>query len=322
MRAKIASYHADNKSLKWGCNGLQPFAEIIILDSTGFRAKVIIATKGTDQNQFVPVLHFIRGPMKRRLRREMKRTLLLLVGAAFLFCMSSAFAQIGNTQMYFNGGYQGAVWSGGPEGAVATGFYDGSINGVNVGPGQSSPGFVCDDYYDNIFAGEHWTATGFQVSSLNAGNIGNTLFGGAAGWGSVFGITGLQGYSALAYLVNDMFTNAIGNSALQSSISQALWYLTSTAIGRGLSLSSLDSQAQSLVSAALAHSNISLSTYSGLFLYTQPFNPTGPQEMWGQISLLAPEGGSALWYLLVASLACLGAVWQSRRRTPASARLA
>ncbi len=69
----------------------------------------------------------------------MKRTLLLVVGGAFLLSLSSAFAQ--NVPMYFNGGYQGAVWSGGPEGSVATGFYDGSINNVNVGPEQqSSPG--------------------------------------------------------------------------------------------------------------------------------------------------------------------------------------
>ena len=250
----------------------------------------------------------------------MKRILLFLLGFACLFCAASAFAQILNTQMYFNGGYQGDVWSGGPEGSVATGFYDGSINGVNVGPGQGSPGFICDDYYDNITSGEHWTATGYQVSSLNAGNIGHTLFGGAAGWESVFGISGLQGYSALAYLVNDMFTNGVGNSALQSLISQALWYLTSAAIGRPIG--GLDSGAMTLVTAALAHCNVSLSTYSGLFLYTQPFNPTGPQEMWGQVqTLTVPEGGSALAYLLIAAVACMGAVWQSRRRMATSPRL-
>ena len=81
--------------------------------------------------------------------------------------------------------------------------------------------------------------TGDGIAANTAGNIGNTLFGAAAGW-SVFGITGLQGYSALAYLANDMFTNGVGNSALQSSISQALWYLTSVAIGRGFGLDEHD----------------------------------------------------------------------------------
>jgi len=250
----------------------------------------------------------------------MKKYWLFLLALALLLSASSVVAQIGNTLMYFNGGYQGNVWSGGPEGSVATGFYDGSINGVNVGPGQTSPGFICDDYYDSISTGEHWTATGYQISSLNASNIGTDSLFGNANWSNVVsGWTGVQGYQALAYLVNDMFTNGTGNSALQSSISQALWYLTSVATGHNWSLSSLDSAAQSLV---LYVENIShdpaLSTYTGLYLYTQPFNPNGPQEMWGQIQILSlPEGGSALAYLLIGALAWMGAVWQSRRVTGA-----
>ncbi len=250
----------------------------------------------------------------------MKRTLLFLAVMAWLVCALPMSAQIGNTLMYFNGGTQGNVWGGGPEGAVETGFYDGSVNGVNVGPGQTSPGFICDDYYDNVYSGEHWTATAYQASTLNAGNIGTDSLFGNANWSSVVsGWTGVQGYQALAYLVNDMFTNGGGNSALQSSISQALWYLTSLATGRGFSLSSLDATAQSLVTYVM---NIShdpaLSTYTNLWLYTQPFNPNGPQEMWGQIPLgPVPEGGQALLYVLLAALACTGTIYQSRRSTGA-----
>ena len=242
----------------------------------------------------------------------MKRTLLLVVGGAFLLSLSSAFAQ--NVPMYFNGGYQGAVWSGGPEGSVATGFYDGSINNVNVGPEQQSPGMICDDYYDNITTGEHWMATGYQVSTLNAGNIGQTLFGNAnSHWSAVVsGWTAIQGYQALAYLANDMFHNGAGNSALQSSISQAMWYLTSAAIGRPIG--GLDSTAQGLVNyVENIQNDPALSTYAGLFLYTQPFVPTGPQEMWGEIPV--PEGGSALMYLLLAGITCFGAMFYSRRET-------
>jgi len=251
----------------------------------------------------------------------MKRILLFLVGLTCVFCASSALAQIFNTQMYFNGGYQGNVWSGEGE-SVATGFYDGSINGVNVGPGQTSPGFICDDYYDNITSGEHWTATGYQVSSLNVGNIGSDTLFGNANWSNVVSTwTGAQGavfgYEALAYLANMMFTTN-PSSAMQSSISQAMWYLTSVATGHGWSLGSLDPGAQSLVAYVTTHSLAGLSSYSGLFLYTEPFNPTGPQEMWGQIDILTvPEGGSALAYLLIATLACMGAVRQARRMTGA-----
>ena len=241
----------------------------------------------------------------------MKKIMLLVLGGVFLFCASSAFAQVNNVPMYFNGGYQGNVWSGGPEGAVATGFYDGSINNVNVGPGQSSPGMICDDYYDNITSGEHWTATGYQVSALNAGNIGSTLFGGA-NWSLVqSGLSALQGYAALAYLANDAFTNGVNHPDLQSSISQAMWYLTSKAIGSPIG--GLDPTAQGLVTTALAASNDPLSMYSGLWLYTQPFDPKGPQEMFGQVPV--PEGGEPLTYLLLGGLACFGALIYSRRQT-------
>jgi len=242
----------------------------------------------------------------------MKRILLLMVAAAFLLSVSFAFGQ--NVPMYFNGSYQGNNALG-----AGTGFYDGSINGVDVGPGKSSPGMICDDYYDHIDGGEHWLATGYQVSSLNAGNIGNTLFGGAAGWGTAPLTTltnGVLGYEALAYLANDMFSNGVGHPDLQSSISQAMWYLTSNAVtnGSGIGLGSLDTQAQNLVAYVENVSNLSaLSTYTGLWLYTQPFAPPGVQEMFGQIPV--PEGGAALMYLLLAGVTCFGAMFYSRRQT-------
>lgn len=242
----------------------------------------------------------------------MRKTLVFAIGTMLLMGALPAFAQT-TTQMYFDGGYQGNVWSGGPEGAVGTGFYDGSINGVQVGPGKASPGMICDDYYDNVSPGQHWTATAYQVSTLNASNIGNTLFGSASGWMTTFHITGVQGYSALAFLANQMFLLGVGNSGLQSSISQALWYITSAAIGHGFSINGLDLQARVLVTAALAASNIPLSAYSNLMLYTQPFNPTGVQEMWGLV-MTVPEGGSALMYLVLTGLTCAGCFWQSRRR--------
>ena len=190
----------------------------------------------------------------------MKRILLLMVGAAFLLSVSTALGQ--NVPMYFNGTYDGGTALG-----AGAGFYEGSINGVNVGSAYASPGMICDDYYDHINGGDHWTATGYAVSSLNAGNIGtNTLFGGATGWGTV-GLTAYQGYEALAYLANDMFMNGVGNQALQSSISQAMWYLTSNAVtnGSGIGLGSLDAGAAALVLYVQNIANlVDLSTYAGL----------------------------------------------------------
>jgi len=234
----------------------------------------------------------------------MKRILLLMVGAVLLFSVSSAFGQ--NTPMYFNGSTQGDVWYGGPEGGVYTGFYDGSINGVNVGPGNKSPGMVCDDYFDNIYSGEHWMATAIQVSTLNASNIGSTLFGNANGFG-------VAGYTQLAYLANMMFGTPATQTAALASFSEAIWYLTSNAVKPGsISFGSLDAGGQALINTVPVNLP-ALSTYSGLWLYTQPFNPNGPQEMFGQVPV--PEGGGALMYLLLAGIACFGAMFYSRRQT-------
>jgi len=238
----------------------------------------------------------------------MKRTLLLMVAVAFLLSVSFAFGQ--NVPMYFNGTYDGGTALG-----AGAGYYEGSINGVNVGSGYSSPGMICDDYYDHIDGGENWKATGYSVSSLNAGNIAaDSLFGGAAHWGDLNGLTAIQGYEALAYVVSDMFAN----SGHQNDDSQVLWYLTSNANAHagspGIALSALSAGAQALVATVENTSNLKdLSTYTGLWLYTQPFAPPGVQEMWGQIPV--PEGGAALMYLLLAGVTCFGAMFYSRRQS-------
>ena len=91
---------------------------------------------------------------------------------------------------------------------------------------------ICDDYYDNITTGEHWMATGYQVSTLNAGNIGQTLFGNAnshwsavvSGWTAIAGISG-----AGIYLANDM-SATVSETQRYSLPFKAMWCLTSTAM--------------------------------------------------------------------------------------------
>ena len=230
----------------------------------------------------------------------MKRTMFLEVAAALLLLVPSVFGQ--NTTMYFNGGYQGSNWTYNNE-TVGTGFYDGSINGVQVGPGQPGGlGMVCDDFKDNVYSGETWTANGINAASLNSSNMGQTLFGTAIG---------LQGYSELAYLVNQMVTTN-PNADSQAAYSEALWALTG-----GVSPGDLTGQALTLYNTAVSlytSGQISLSQFANLWIYTP--NPRGPaqaQEMWGQVAV--PEGGAALEYLLLAGLSCFGAMfWRSRRQ--------
>jgi hypothetical protein len=230
----------------------------------------------------------------------MKRMVFLMVAAALLLLVPSVFGQ--NTTMYFNGGYQGSNWTYGSE-TVGTGFYDGSINGVQVGPSQSGgPGMVCDDFNDNIHSGETWTANAINASALNSSNIGQTLFGASIG---------LTGYTELAYLVNQLFTTPNPSGATQAAYSEAIW-----ALGGGLAASSLTGQALTFYNSAksmYASGQISLAQFANLWIYTP--NPQGPgeaQEMWGLVAV--PEGGAAMLYLLLAGVSCFGAMWVRSRR--------
>lgn len=242
----------------------------------------------------------------------MKNRVRGLVGLVFAALLCFALPALGqNTNMYFNGGYQGDAYCGGSEGCVATGFYDGSINGVNVGPSQSSPGMICDDYNHNIVSGESWTANGIDAAALNVNNIGQTEFAGFFGGGTA----ALQGYTELAYLVNQMFTTS-PNSATQSALSQAIWFIssggTSTANQKGV----LTGLALTFYNNAVAFLNAggNLSGFANLWIYT-PSPNDGPQEMWSTV--MVPEGGAAWMYLLLAGVSCFGAMF-FRSRNQAS----
>src|SRR5271169_2676078 len=221
----------------------------------------------------------------------------VILGVFLCFALP-AFGQ--NSSLTFNGGYQGDVWCGGSEGCVATGFYDGVINGQQVGPGGAGGlGMICDDYSHNIRSGQSWSANGINVSALNAGNINSTQFGGTIG---------LTGYTELAYVVNLMFTTN-PSSAQQSIYSQVIWALTG-----GVKTSQLSAAALSCYNWVIANAGSlpSLSTYVNLMLYT-PSDQTanGPQEMWGQ-NMQADEGGAALLYTLLGGMACFVAMYSSR----------
>jgi hypothetical protein len=227
--------------------------------------------------------------------------------AALLFLVPFAVGQ--STSLSFNGGYQGSNWTYNGE-TVGTGFYDGTINGTQVGPGASSPGMICDDFRDNIYSGETWNAIAINAGSLNSSNIGQTLFG------TSLGANALTVYQEVAYLVYQMFTTN-PNGATQAAYSQAIWALTGSGVDptklTGLALSlynGVKSGTETLTSLQLA----------SLWIYTP--NPKGvvgqPQEMWGMIPV--PEGGAALGYLLLGGFCCFGAIFLRSRRQIGSVR--
>ncbi|MGA9444956.1 MAG: hypothetical protein WBV26_00835 [Candidatus Sulfotelmatobacter sp.] len=235
-----------------------------------------------------------------------------LVAVALLFLSFSPIASSQTTVPTSFDGYYSAVSCAGPEGCVGAGLYGGKINGVNVGPRNAVGGMICDDYFDNITTGEHWTASGISAGSLNAGNIGTqTLFGAAMGSAAI------QDYTEIAYLVTQMFLPS-SSSSQQAALSEAIWYITS---GAKSSTGPLSATALGFLNAAIAAWNngkgINLSEFANLHIFT-PTSWTGgrPQEMWSEVRV--PEGGATLAYVFMAGLACFGAmVLRSRRQMSA-----
>jgi hypothetical protein len=167
---------------------------------------------------------------------------------------------------------------------------------------------ICDDYFDNIYAGETWKANGISAGSLTAGNIASlTLFG------STMGAAAIQDYTEIAYLVSQMFF-ASPTQAQQAAISEAIWFISSGGASNSGAPSTLEA---GYLAAALAAWNnghgVTLGQYANLFIYTPtPQAPGEAQEMWSLVSV--PEGGTALGYLLLAGVCCFGAVFKRSRR--------
>lgn len=249
---------------------------------------------------------------------------LLAIAGTLLLCLGSpAFGQ--NVTITFTGIVNPSVQA---LGAYA-GYYTGTVNGV-----ASQPGFICDDYNNQIFLpSESWQATATSFASLVAPGgtptaaLNNVLFGNTIG---------VAGYAAIAYLSNLMATTPASG---QGDIAAAIWYIGS--IGSGtLSLSNLDAVAQGYVTSLLGSGSIfgaigSVSTAavneletSSLWIYT----PTGkgivpvglpfPQEFVGSVAFVSvPEGGAPILYLLLALLACGGAIFFQQRKQIGARRL-
>jgi len=107
------------------------------------------------------------------------------------------------------------------QGGVFTGAYPFSINGSST-----ITNAVCDDYKDDIYVGESWTANVTQLSSLSAGTANSNLYFGTAS-------NQQQLYDEAAYLVQEMYSSPLGASV--SDVSYAIWNLFDPGADSGLS---------------------------------------------------------------------------------------
>lgn len=227
---------------------------------------------------------------------------LAALAGSVLFCCALPVSGQEEVNVQFTGGYS-TTW-----GNYGAGVYTANING------QTSPGIICDDFNDEIYSGESWTANAYQASSLTSSNIGETLFGSNPS-------VGLNGYAEMAEIATMMFS--FNGSAsfggitgiTQAELSEAIWDI---GLGGGLN-SSIDTKAYNLVQALKAYFQTNsaqtyLSTLTNLWILTPAqLGPGEPQEMWTE-NLSVPEGGAALLYLLFAGSACFGTMFFSRRR--------
>jgi len=130
-----------------------------------------------------------------------------LTVVALLCCAPMAFGQSLTLQS--------GVTSNPSEAGIYTGAYPFTLTSNGA---QSNIVGVCDDFADEIYIGEQWTV---NVNTFT--NIGSTALG-APMWGTLTGTgyTPGQLYQQAAWLVEQMNAN-VGNSAVVSAISYAIW---------------------------------------------------------------------------------------------------
>jgi hypothetical protein len=187
-----------------------------------------------------------------------------------------------------------------------TGIYYGSVDNA------SNTGIVSDDFNHVTNFGENWQATAISTSTLNAGNIGKTEFGSQIG---------LVGYAEIASLVSEIFTlnNGKGtfdgiNNVTGTDLSEAIWDISTKGGISGISLKAflLVEYVENLFHGPSATTNAQAYLNKlNLWILTPGNNSNGsPQEFWSQNgpNLNVPEGGAAITYLLLAALACFGAM--------------
>ena len=185
-----------------------------------------------------------------------------------------------------------------------TGAGNNVMGGVYVGPyyatvnGAANTAVICDDFADDSVIGHSWNFTGNNFSTL-----------GSALWGAQ-----TNNYDAAAWLTLQMLSlnGKPGNTTQVGYLSFAIWSL----FDKG-ALSGLNSTQLAGVNAWLGMVPLNLfpGEFSNFTLLTPEGCTSGPGSCPGQeFFMLAPEGGSAAMYLLLAGLSCFGAVLFRRRR--------
>jgi PEP-CTERM motif len=208
-----------------------------------------------------------------------------------------------------------------------TGFSGASLNGVYtdpynalIGPAgltnasqfnsmNSVPAAVyCDDFYDDVEAGQIWQATVTNMSALSTSSLNTTLM-----FHDTTPATQAADYMAAAWLVEQIAAQNQNLPAGQLTAEQesyALWYVFDSASLTGLSSTDYDAAVTDYDNAVAAVAGDTPSDFSNVNVYT-PLDATpgsaGSQEYF---SVDVPEPGTLA--LMAVGLAGIG--WMARRR--------
>ena len=204
-----------------------------------------------------------------------------------------------------------------PSNNILDGIYVGPYSATNLSGGGSLQ-MICDDFKDE----SNYSAATYTVNTISS--LGNAI------WASLPNATQL--YEQAAWLALGML-QVTGTQ--QGYYSYALWAVfdptdvlnwlkaygdtgaCNAIFGSGNNCNSTTVTGGLLQQAQL---NYASGNYSNVLILTPNCSGALCQEQ--EFFLFAPEGGSALLYLLLSGASCLGAVWQSRRHTSGPARAA
>ena len=184
-----------------------------------------------------------------------------------------------------------------------TGAGNNVMNNVYVGPyyatvnGVANTTVICDDFADDSVVGHSW-----NFSTNNFSTLGSALWGNQA-----------TNYESAAWLTLQMLSlnGKPGNNTQVGYLSFAIWSLFDKSALTGLNSTQLAG-----VNAWLAKvpGNLTAGMFSNFVILT-PQNCT-PGSCPGQefFQMTMPDGGSTAMYLLLAGLACFGAIFVRGRR--------
>jgi hypothetical protein len=185
-----------------------------------------------------------------------------------------------------------------------TGAGNDVMDGVYVGPyyatvnGIKNTPVICDDFADESYIGHSWNFTANNFSTLSSSLWGNQT----------------SNYEAAAWLTLQMLSlnSNPGNATQVGYLSYAIWSLFDKGALGGLNSTQLAGVNTWLGKIPL---NLTPGQFANFLFLTPQGCTNGPGSCPGQEFMqVMPEGGSAAMYLLLAGIACLGALLLRRRR--------